>query len=84
VGAEHIRSGLSASYEYSFIQYLSLAGGTSIFTRRGETHFAAIRAANPEIYQTILDYEQWFDDIPSFDLHSPTAGSLDRRDEWIG
>jgi hypothetical protein len=43
----------------------------------------AIGKAEPEVYQTILGYEQRLDVIPSFGLSGPAAGYLDRLDEWV-
>lgn len=40
---------------------------------------AAIRAVEPEVYQTILGHEQRLDDVPSFGFDGPAADHLDRR-----
>lgn len=44
---------------------------------------SAIRAIDPEVYQTILGHEQRLDDIPSFGLDSPAAEHLDRLGDWV-
>lgn len=44
---------------------------------------AAIRRAEPEVYQTILGHEQGLDNIPSFGLDSPAAPYMDRLHDLI-
>lgn len=44
---------------------------------------AAIRGAEPEVYQTILGHEQFLDNIPDTGLSGPAEDYLDRLNEWI-
>lgn len=43
----------------------------------------AIRLSKPDLYQTILGYEQRLDDIPSILINSPAADYVDRLGEWV-
>ena len=47
------------------------------------TLLAAIKAVEPEVYQTILGHEQSLDCIPSFGLDGPAAEYMDRLHVWV-